>query len=509
MTDPPQDREPAQAAPSCRCAQCGEGRMGELMNAGHGPLCFSCGDAAQPSAAPTLAPDEKDVRSFWRQFRALFPDGKCVTIAGAAMIMAAEIQWLRAAAPSSDRVCLVPALEQCARWFHEYAEIHRRKGDADKEKRNRERAEFCEAVLSTLAAAPSSAIPCGRPAKGLCTPWNCQCAAPSSAAAEPREFDKHYDETLESLSRMADRDYREATQGAAAVPAHYDAGAVHYCACGAKWPCPAAAEPVQDDALAVGLESIARSYFIPGSAKAKLLTRAAARARRPMSDEQIIEAVEREVGMGHGAWDMVSGSELVAAFRKVLAGTVPAEALAPASERAPMCDDGCGEPAVTTRTSPQTGRVFRLCATAADAWDDLTPPPPCGPASERAPTDERLRWAQPADLPGRTWLLKFEDPDVNECVFYDEAEARAMYDVRRMSWNCYLFAAVERVPASERAEDPDTWLAEANAAADRWVVGVPSRRPGHSIYAAGYLSALLARTSPPAERTEPTERTET
>jgi Lar family restriction alleviation protein len=37
-----------------------------------------------------------------------------------------------------------------------------------------------------------------------------------------------------------------------------------------------------------------------------------------LSDEQVIEQVTDLVGLGHGAWDMVDGAELVQAFRTVL-----------------------------------------------------------------------------------------------------------------------------------------------------------------------------------------------
>lgn len=42
------------------------------------------------------------------------------------------------------------------------------------------------------------------------------------------------------------------------------------------------------------------------------------RPQTTLADEDVIEQVETEIGMGHGAWDMVSPADLVQAFRNAL-----------------------------------------------------------------------------------------------------------------------------------------------------------------------------------------------
>jgi hypothetical protein len=56
-----------------------------------------------------------------------------------------------------------------------------------------------------------------------------------------------------------------------------------------------------------------------------------------ITDEQIIERVEEEVGMGHGGWDCVDPAQLVAAFRLALAApaTQPTGQAVDASQPAP------------------------------------------------------------------------------------------------------------------------------------------------------------------------------
>lgn len=59
--------------------------------------------------------------------------------------------------------------------------------------------------------------------------------------------------------------------------------------------------------------------------------------QEPVADDDLLEAVEQEVGMSHGGWDMVSASKLVAAFRKHLRAA-PASTAAPAMpEELPQC----------------------------------------------------------------------------------------------------------------------------------------------------------------------------
>lgn len=56
-------------------------------------------------------------------------------------------------------------------------------------------------------------------------------------------------------------------------------------------------------------------------------------AQESVADDDLLEAIEQEVGMAHGGWDMVSASKLVAAFRKHLRA-------APASTAAPVVPEG-------------------------------------------------------------------------------------------------------------------------------------------------------------------------
>lgn len=54
------------------------------------------------------------------------------------------------------------------------------------------------------------------------------------------------------------------------------------------------------------------------------------------------------------------------------------------------------------------------------------------------------RYCQPGDQPARVWLLMFEDPDRGISTYTDEEEARAAFAQADVSWNCYLFATVEK-----------------------------------------------------------------
>lgn len=46
----------------------------------------------------------------------------------------------------------------------------------------------------------------------------------------------------------------------------------------------------------------------------------------------------------------------------------------------------------------------------------------------------------------RRWILKFEDPDVNDMHFDDEAEALIMFARHSMNWTCTLFGTWEMKP---------------------------------------------------------------
>lgn len=55
------------------------------------------------------------------------------------------------------------------------------------------------------------------------------------------------------------------------------------------------------------------------------------------------------------------------------------------------------------------------------------------------------RWCQPMSEgrpTPRTFLVRFEDAEMGDAVFTDEAEARDFWRRATVNWNCYLFAAM-------------------------------------------------------------------
>lgn len=57
------------------------------------------------------------------------------------------------------------------------------------------------------------------------------------------------------------------------------------------------------------------------------------------------------------------------------------------------------------------------------------------------------QWCVPGDVKERAWLLIFEDADRPFMHFETEELAREAFEQANLSWNCYLFAAVERQPS--------------------------------------------------------------
>lgn len=57
------------------------------------------------------------------------------------------------------------------------------------------------------------------------------------------------------------------------------------------------------------------------------------------------------------------------------------------------------------------------------------------------------QWCQPSDQSQRQFLLRFEDADVGDLVYDDEDQARTDWIRATENWNCYLFGALEIVPA--------------------------------------------------------------
>lgn len=63
--------------------------------------------------------------------------------------------WLSPAPATAPSVARMrDALEQCARWFAEYAESHSAQGKTDKAQRNMDRANFARAVLAETGGGP-------------------------------------------------------------------------------------------------------------------------------------------------------------------------------------------------------------------------------------------------------------------------------------------------------------------------------------------------------------------
>ena|SRR5436190_7969327 len=66
-------------------------------------------------------------------------------------------------------------------------------------------------------------------------------------------------------------------------------------------------------------------------------------------------------------------------------------------------------------------------------------------------------WCQPMDngIPSpRTFIVRYDDADVPDAVFDNEAEARDHWQKASTHWNCYLFGAMPLDAASPADEAP-------------------------------------------------------
>ena len=73
---------------------------------------------------------------------------------------------------------------------------------------------------------------------------------------------------------------------------------------------------------------------------------------------------------------------------------------------------------------------------------------------------DAVAWCQPnydGKIHPRKFIVRFEDADVSDAVFDDEAEARAFFEKASINWNCYLFGLLPRdaaPPAAEAVAEP-------------------------------------------------------
>lgn len=56
---------------------------------------------------------------------------------------------------------------------------------------------------------------------------------------------------------------------------------------------------------------------------------------------------------------------------------------------------------------------------------------------------KHAKWCQPGDRQDkRMFIVRFDDQDMRDAVFEDEAQAREFYARATVSWNCWLFGAL-------------------------------------------------------------------
>lgn len=72
------------------------------------------------------------------------------------------------------------------------------------------------------------------------------------------------------------------------------------------------------------------------------------------------------------------------------------------------------------------------------------------------------------------WLLRYDDPERGDAVYYSEAEAQAAYETASLNWTVTLFSPAIRpkpetqpvsqeLPTNERALTLEEWITEADA----------------------------------------------
>jgi hypothetical protein len=93
-------------------------------------------------------------------------------------------------------------------------------------------------------------------------------------------------------------------------------------------------------------------------------------------------------------------------------------------------------------------------------------------------------WCQPMNCGEHTprkFIVRFEDADVGDSVFDDEAEARAFYERASTNWNCYLFGSLLLTPPQEPSvQKPVAWLheiMETDKINPQWMLSLSAENP--------------------------------
>jgi hypothetical protein len=71
-------------------------------------------------------------------------------------------------------------------------------------------------------------------------------------------------------------------------------------------------------------------------------------------------------------------------------------------------------------------------------------------ASQDAPASEPVAWCQPnyeGKVQPRKFMVVYEDAEMGNALFDDEAEARQHFEKASVAWNCYLFGLLPRFAA--------------------------------------------------------------
>ncbi len=85
--------------------------------------------------------------------------------------------------------------------------------------------------------------------------------------------------------------------------------------------------------------------------------------------------------------------------------------------------------------------------------------------NRRAPIPEARNgdgWCQPnygGEIHPRKFMVVYEDAEMGNAVFDDEAEAREHFEKASINWNCYLFGLLPRrpIPAPRGGIEPNWW----------------------------------------------------
>lgn len=157
----------------------------------------------------------------------------------------------------------------------------------------------------------------------------------------------------------------------------------------------AGAEPPKQGAALPSVDELAQQIrWLNGNGKTgaaalaeKLLDWLQSRAPAAAAEDadEIVEMVGDLVGIGHGAWDMVSAKELVTAFKKVLGSPSPLVEPAPTkcAKGGPICD-GCSGLGYCLADAPEphqepgwvrvpVGEIVAWCELDGDEWVCYSP----------------------------------------------------------------------------------------------------------------------------------------